>query len=475
MQVFDILAVDEQYRLRCPMNGEAGKYDNPKYATHAAYGFGENNYLFTKTDCLIGKTAAGRHFLYDTHNLYGTWMAKQTQKAQEQVLETRGAMISRSTFPSAGHYTGHWLGDNTAHWEDMQTSVIGVMEFNMFGMTFVGADICGFFQNTTEDLCLRWHQMGAFYPFSRNHNSENNIAQDPGVWPDVAAAARQALLFKYYYLPYLYTLFYQSTMNGGAVIRPLFFEFPNDSSTYDISYQFLWGSGMMIIPALFKDKMAVDAYIPPSATWYSLRDDDDYGTALAKEPTKKTFSANTTEVIPVLAKGGVILTRQAPAEVLRDARKNPFELVIPIEFDENNASLIATGALFWDDGESLLSNNYYYFTMNFAVNSDSAVLEIKRENAATTVDLPTLDLIDIFGINYSPDPESFKLNNAKTTVASSYNAEKKTLRIEAKGLIDWKTLASVQLSWQHSGSESAASSTIALALTAVAAIYRLAF
>uniref|UniRef100_A0A914RFQ1 Uncharacterized protein n=1 Tax=Parascaris equorum TaxID=6256 RepID=A0A914RFQ1_PAREQ len=126
--------------------------------------------------------------------------------------------------------------------------------------------------------------------------------------------------------------------------------------------------------------------------------------------------------------------------------------------------------------------------MNFAVNSDSAVLEIKRENvrlsniagrtrnsvvrggavfpkyaglcgwygwdsqaetAATTVDLPTLDLIDIFGINYSPDPESFKLNNAKTTVASSYNAEKKTLRIEAKGLIDWKTLASVQLSWQH--------------------------
>ncbi|KIH51406.1 hypothetical protein ANCDUO_18508, partial [Ancylostoma duodenale] len=69
---------------------------------------------------------------------------------------------------------------------------------------YIGSDICGFNRDATEEMCLRWQQLGAFHTFMRNHNAIRQKPQDPAEWASVAAATKKANLFRYKYLPYLF-------------------------------------------------------------------------------------------------------------------------------------------------------------------------------------------------------------------------------------------------------------------------------
>ncbi len=80
---------------------------------------------------------------YNVHSLYGYTETVATMSALTKVLGTRSLVISRSTFPNAGAHGGHWLGDNTSDWPDLVASIAGIINFNLFGIPLVGADICG--------------------------------------------------------------------------------------------------------------------------------------------------------------------------------------------------------------------------------------------------------------------------------------------------------------------------------------------
>uniref|UniRef100_A0A914Q7A3 P-type domain-containing protein n=1 Tax=Panagrolaimus davidi TaxID=227884 RepID=A0A914Q7A3_9BILA len=426
--------------LECPKVGNDSKWDLPPYETQASFFYGNDGHLEGKTLCMIGKWGRNKYYLYDSKSLYGWAESFATHKAIRNATGKRGISISRSTFPSSGKYAGHWLGDNTARWEDLRSSVIGAQEFNIFGIPYVGSDICGFGQNTTEELCLRWQQMGAFHSFSRNHNDKNMAPQDPTRWTTVAAAAKKANLFRYRHLPYLYSLHFKASLFGGTVVRPLFFEFPADDFVHQISYQFLWGSSMLIIPVLESNKTTVDGYLPSTATWYSLYDDG-YG---QKVPNgNSTFTAPWDSLIPVFLRAGSILPRQTPAQTTVLARKNRFEVVIGLNNDAVNGHSIANGELYWDDGDSippadLSMHNFYSFIFSFDATSQNATFIITKTKTATNLSLPAVENIEIFGYQWTPDFSTATLNGNSTdiTTLSTYNSTSQILNITASGLIN---------------------------------------
>ncbi|PKU36141.1 sucrase- intestinal [Limosa lapponica baueri] len=225
--------------------------------------------MYSKTICMDAVQKWGKH--YDVHSLYGYSMAISTQKVIEALFPgKRSFLISRSTFIGSGKHTGHWLGDNAATWDHLKWAIPGMLDFNLFGIPYIGADICGFFDDTTEELCRRWMQVGAFYPFSRNHNCEGFIPQDPAVFGAdsvLVKTSKHYLNIRYTLLPYLYTLFYKAHTQGDTVVRPVLHEFYSDEVTWSVDRQFLWGPGLLISPVLDPGVDVIQAYIP-DAVWY---------------------------------------------------------------------------------------------------------------------------------------------------------------------------------------------------------------
>ena len=324
--------------LICSTPDPTNPYDFPPFIPHTSQG------------SMGGKTMsmnsfhAGEILEYNAHSLYGFMESIATRSALEEVLGKRPFLLSRSTFMGSGAHTAHWTGDNAATWDDLSASIITMNNMALFGIPMVGADICGFINSTTEELCARWIEVGAFSPFSRNHNIIGALPQELYRWESVAEASRTVLNLRYRLLPFLYTLMYRASAKGDTVHNAMWMHFPHDPVTLFRDGQYMWSDAILFTPVLTKGATSVEGYFP-SSRWYSLLDDsyiDSSEGGLYATLVTPLTSTN------VHARGGSVIPMQVAALTTTDVKSSPFTLLVALD-----ATGTAAGSLFLDDGEQM--------------------------------------------------------------------------------------------------------------------------
>lgn len=372
----------------CPSDNP---YDNPPYIPRVLDG-----QLYDKTLCPSSKQYLSSH--YNLHNMYGHFEAIATYDALKSIRDTkRPFVLTRSTFAGTGQYAAHWSGDNDANWQDMFYSIPNMLNFNLFGVSMVGSDICGFSSDTTEELCIRWMQLGAFYPFMRNHNNDVAKDQDPAAFSlQAQEIIRNALLTRYTLLPYLYNLFYLSHTRGDTVVRPLLFEFLADKNTHLIDRQFMFGPAFLISPCLEQGATSVKAYFP-SDTWYRY----DTGELIKANGSYVTLDAPL-EMINVHVRGGFIVPYQFPNVTTVESRANPFGILVALKQQADGSSR-AVGEMFWDDGESIdsveqVKYNTFKFESEQTSKSGMLTISCKEFGYNTTMNLGEIKVYGVISV-----------------------------------------------------------------------------
>ena len=283
------------------------------------------------------------------HNRYGFEMSRCSKEAQEELHPNeRGFSMTRATYAGGQRYSSVWTGDNMSLWSQMRMSISMNANLGISGFSFVGNDVSGFGLDSSEELFIRWMEMGPFIPILRNHSNMYTRRQEPWAFgPRAEKIAKKSIELRYELLPYIYDLYYISHKEGLPIFRPMIMEYEKDMNLLNMREQFMLGENMIVAPVLYEGERSKTVYLPKGSWFNYFTREKLQGGKWYKLPCELD------EILVFVKEGSIIPTYN---KKFRNVKERPRNILFKV-FGEN-----AKGFHYNDDGHTMeyLEGKYTY-------------------------------------------------------------------------------------------------------------------
>ncbi len=384
----------------------------------------------------------------EIHNVYGMLNSRATYKGLLALKpDQRPFVLTRASYAGGQRYGATWTGDNSSTWNHLRLSTPMLLSLGLSGFPFAGDDIGGYAGSPQMDLLTKWFEVGVFNPIYRDHTEKLTNDQEPWVGgPAQEAIRRDYINERYRLLPYIYTLAAEASRTGIPLMRPLFLEFPEATQDkhpldLDVPNEFLFGSDLLVAPAVYPDQPDDYSVIFPPVPWF------DYWTGKRVTHNVRGTGANASgnnaaavstgaplglgaletlqihpapEMLPVFVRGGSILPIGPVVQSTEEKPTGPLELRI---YPGDNCH----GELYQDDGttQQYKQNNYLKIQYTCQVLSDGLRITLGAHQGTFQPWWHDLRLVvyDWSGSNAKASA------NGKAGLPTQYDAEHRVLKL----------------------------------------------
>lgn len=302
---------------------------------------------------------------------------REIEKDKRVVILTRSGFVGQQRFGS-----NTWSGDVQSSWESLANQIPAALNLTLMGLPHWNSDIGGFWGGVWNEkggtkspefqqLYTRWMQFALFTPMMRSHGTglPREIFQfgAPGDW--AFDAQKRAINLRYRLLPYIYSTSHEVSENDYTFMRAMFMDFPNDTATYNIGNQYLFGRSLLVSPITKYEAINWSVYLPKGAMWWDFWSNvkSQGGQTLNLPPFK--------DELPVFVRSGSILPFGPAVQYSTEKKWDNLEIRIYPGAD-------GTFTLYEDENDNYNYENGAYSTIKFTWNEAKQQLQIAQREGS---------------------------------------------------------------------------------------------